>query len=190
MKSWSKVNFPWQSKGQFNPYYWPIRLFRERVLPSSIAQIPLRLQMILRSAIVLLDVIELGANSHLRFPRVNKRVDRFNRKISTIRDYFWYSQARPIRATVGENKTLSIQINIWLSSCFHFQSFPNSHAWVASEGMVPTNPSIWGEKTNKQTKVDWRWMKAHAALPICDIQPTSTERCALYSTLWYATHTQ
>ena len=33
-------------------------------------------------------------------------------------------------------------------------------------------------------------MKAHAALPICDIQPTSTERCALYSYSVLYTHSK
>ena len=136
-----------KSRGQLNPYYWSIRLFRERVL--SIAQIPLCLQMTLRSTIVLLHVIGLG------FPRANKRVDRFDRKIwigkYRCRDYFWNSQARSMCASVGEKKTVSDQINIWPASCFHSRSFP-------SMGGIG---SIWWEEMNKERWIGAEWKLVH-----------------------------
>ena len=101
-------------------------------------EIPLCLQMILRSTIVFLGLLLhvtlnwapiLNCASHVR-----TKGSMFDRKIGienidagTISDIHRLSQY----AGLGENKTVSNQINIWLVSCFHFSSFPC--VWVADQ---------------------------------------------------------
>ena len=161
-----------------------IRLFQEHVLSSNTysSEILFRLQMILRSAsILLLLVIELGSNSELKVLTCEQKgrcsIGKSGSKISTPGLFLILTQAQPIYVrAMGENKTVSNQINISLESCFHSREV--SHAWVAygpswlpimvwNMAQLPIKPidlrrDRW---TNKGGWADF-WMKARAAL-IC-----------------------
>ena len=150
-------------------------------------EIPLCLQMILRSTIVFLGLllhvsdIELGSNSELRFPRANKRVDvrseNRDRKYR-CRDYFWYSQARPICAHGWKQDC--VQSNQYLTrELFSFLEFP------MHMGGRSTNQCE-GRQTNKQRWIGW--MKARATPP-CYIHPTSSEQSNTISPIIYSKFT-
>ena len=166
--------------------------------------------MILRSAfvfphILLLLVIELGSDSELRFPHLNKRVDvRSENQGWKYRrpDYFWSSPMLGQYGWVGENKTVSKSNQYPTRGLFSILPFP-MHGWRESthrsEVRRPDNQSWIGldtvdtGKSNKQRWIgagvlsEWKQTNGRRFSVIesaCGssvyFHPTSTERSIQY----------